>query len=47
MATMRIALQRLLDEQRQPVEALRMSVWPVASHTRTPAGIGIIAATAP
>ena len=30
-----------------PSKPLRMSVCPVASHTRTPAGIGIIAATAP
>ena len=28
-----------------PSKPLRMSVWPVASHTRTPAGIGIIAVT--
>ena len=29
----------------RPSNPLRMSVWPVASHTRTPAGVGIIAAT--
>ena len=37
----------LLDLQRQPVHAARMSVWPVAIQTRTPVGIGIIAATTP
>jgi hypothetical protein len=44
---MRIALQRLLHGQRKAINPLRMSVWPVANHTRTPAGIGIIVVIAP
>ncbi len=31
----------------RPSNPLRMSVWRVASHARTPLGIGTIAATAP
>jgi hypothetical protein len=30
----KIGVQRLLHDQRQPVKARRMSVWPVASQTR-------------
>jgi hypothetical protein len=47
MATMRIALKPLLHHQRKAVEPFPMSAPPVASHTRTPAGIGIIGAKAP
>jgi hypothetical protein len=43
IAGMRIALQPLLDLQRQAVHAAPMSVWPTASHTRTPEGTAIIA----
>ena len=42
----RVALQLLLNLKRQPLMPRRMSVWPVAIHTRTPLGIGIIAETA-
>src|SRR5215218_4940517 len=44
VATQRILPQHLLNPQRQAGEPLRRSVCPVASHTRTPDGIGIIAA---
>jgi hypothetical protein len=44
MARVRVLRQLLLDQQRaSDAKPLRMSVWPVASHTRTPAGTGIIA----
>jgi hypothetical protein len=36
IAGMRVAPQHLLDLQRQPVHALRMSGRPTASHTHTP-----------
>ncbi len=42
---MRIVLQRLQHGRRKAVEPLRMSGCPVANHSRTPAGTGIIAAT--
>jgi hypothetical protein len=31
----------------KPSKPLRMSVWPLASHTRTPLGTGILGATRP
>ena len=43
----RVALQYLLNLDRQAFMPRRMSVCPTASHTRTPEGTGIIAATAP
>ncbi|WP_367165812.1 hypothetical protein [Mesorhizobium sp.] len=43
MAAQRIALQNLLDLKAKDGNPFRMSVWPVASHTRTPFGTGIIA----
>ena len=42
---MRIALQRLLDDQSQPVEPFAHVGVPRRHHTRTPAWIGIIAVT--
>ena len=47
IAGMRIALQRLLHLQVRPFMPRRISVWPVAIHTRTPEGMGIIAAAVP
>jgi hypothetical protein len=47
VAGMRIAHQRLSDDQRETSTPLRISVWPVTSHTRVPLGIEIIAASAP
>ena len=47
MTAQRIAMQHLLNLQRQDGKPFRMSVWPVASHTRTPVGIGIIGAARP
>ncbi|MGC2779907.1 MAG: hypothetical protein WA418_30130 [Bradyrhizobium sp.] len=41
------AYAALLDQQPQTVEALRMSVWPVASHTCVPEGIGIVIVSPP
>jgi hypothetical protein len=43
----RIALQRLLHLKGEPFMPRRMSVWPVAIYTRTPEGMGIIAAASP
>jgi hypothetical protein len=40
MAAQRIALEHLLDLEREPGKPQRMSVWPVASHTRPPSGPG-------
>jgi hypothetical protein len=44
IAGVQIALQRLLHLQGRPFIPRRMSVWPVAIHTPTPEGMGIIAA---
>jgi hypothetical protein len=46
IAGMPIALQPLLDLHARLFMPRRMSVWPTASHTRTPEGTGIIAPTA-
>jgi hypothetical protein len=34
-----------LDDRSRTIEPLRISMRPVTSHTRTPVGIGIIAAS--
>src|SRR5207247_1763083 len=47
MASVRITLERLLHEQPSPSKPLRISVWPVASQTRAPAGSEIIAGARP
>jgi hypothetical protein len=47
MSAMRIAPERLLNDQGQTRKPFRISVWPVTSQTRAPLAIGIIAATAP
>jgi len=39
-----IEFERLLHQHRKAIEALRMSVCPVASHTCVPLGTGIISA---
>jgi len=38
------AVGRLWPDEAPSLQPLRMSLWPPASHTRTPLGIGIIAA---
>ena len=43
IATVRIAIKRLLNLNARVFMPRRMSVWPVAIHTRTPEAIGIIA----
>ena len=43
IASVRIALQALLDRSARLCMPRRMSVWPVAIQTLTPLGIGIIA----
>jgi hypothetical protein len=43
IAGMRIALQPLWTCSARLFMPRRMSVWPTASHTRTPEGTGIIA----
>ena len=44
IAAMRITLEGFLNQQGQVFIPRRMSVWPVAIHTRTPDATGIIAA---
>ena len=46
MATMRIALQCLLHDQRKSVETLAHVVCPVANQTRAPLGNSVIGAVA-
>ena len=44
IAAVRVALEGFLHQQARVFMPRRMSVWPVAIHTRTPGGIAIIAA---
>ena len=47
IAAMRVTAERLLHLQRQECMPRRISVWPTASQTRTPEGVGIIRAAPP
>jgi len=41
LSAVRIAFELFLHQEGQPSKPRLMSVWPVASHTRTPAGNAI------